>query len=65
MNKCQEYQETVTKSKQTFEKNKFKISQLRKEKLELTKEIKNKMPEEVRSAEKRQEELKVRFVEVH
>lgn len=44
MNECQEYQEAVTKSKQTFEKNKFKISQLRKEKLELTKEIKNKMP---------------------
>jgi hypothetical protein len=65
MNECQEYQEAVTKSKQTFEKNKFKISQLRKEKLELTKEIKSKMPEEVRLAEKKQEELKVRFVEVH
>jgi hypothetical protein len=65
MNECQEYQEAVKKSKQTFEKNKFKISQLRKEKLELTKEIKSKMPEEVRSAEKKQEELKVRFVEVH
>lgn len=41
---CKEYKEIVSKSKQTYEKNKFKIAQLKKEKLELNKDIKTKLP---------------------